>query len=350
MSLEVCIEKRVKGFILDVQFAVNGQSTGILGASGSGKSMTLRCIAGIETPDRGRIVINDRVLFDSERNINLSPQKRNVGYLFQSYALFPHMTIEQNIGCALPSSADKADRKAERIAQLSTLFRLNGLESRYPNQLSGGQQQRVALARMLASQPSALLFDEPFSALDTCLKEEIQLELLQLMREYAGDVVMVTHSRDEAYQLCEQLMIVNDGTICESGQKKELFDHPAQTVTARLTGCKNIEKATPINDNEVFVESWDAVLQVAAPIPAGLTHIGVRAHYWQTATDPCALNAVPVAVQQRVENPFHWDVLLRCGKNGQGDIWWKVPKAVNVPSNPTHIAVAPEDILLLCKN
>lgn len=218
MSLEVRIRRTLRDFSLETAFTTSDGVLGILGASGCGKSMTLRCIAGVETPDEGRIVLNGRVLFDSAAGINLPPQQRRVGYLFQSYALFPHMTVEENIACALGREKDRKKR-AGTIASLVGRFRLEGLEKRYPGQLSGGQQQRVALARILAYEPEALLLDEPFSALDAHLKEKLQLELLELLRGYAGDAVMVTHSRDEAFRLCGRLLIMEHGRPFRRGTR-----------------------------------------------------------------------------------------------------------------------------------
>lgn len=180
MSLFVEIEKQLGNFHLDVRFQAETETLALLGASGCGKSMTLKCIAGIMTPDRGRIVLNGRVLFDSEARIDLPPQQRRVGYLFQNYALFPTMTVEKNILCGIRSGS-----KAEKAAALSATlhrFRLEGLEKRYPAQLSGGQQQRVALARILCSQPEVILLDEPFSALDSYLKWDLELKLSDFWR------------------------------------------------------------------------------------------------------------------------------------------------------------------------
>ena len=199
MRLSVDIHKDFGPFRLDAAFETDsGAVTGLLGASGCGKSVTLRCIAGIETPDEGHIELDGEVLFDSAARINLSPQKRRVGYLFQNYALFPNMTVEQNIAAGV---RDRAGRK-ETAARLMRAFYLEGHEHKYPRQLSGGQQQRVALARILANKPRALLLDEPFSALDSYLKWQVELELLDLLGRFEGPVLFVTHSRDEVRRLC----------------------------------------------------------------------------------------------------------------------------------------------------
>ena len=239
MSLYIEIKKKFKGFNLNVTFETNGEYLGILGASGSGKSMTLKCIAGIEAPDEGLIVLNGKVLFDSKEKINLKPQDRNIGYLFQNYALFPNMTVDENICSGLKMSKKE---KVKKVEEMIKSFHLQGLEKKYPNQLSGGQQQRVSLARCIAYNPDVLLLDEPFSALDTHLKDQLQTEVLELLKLYDGEVLMVTHSRDEAYRFCKNIVIIEEGKSVLLGDTKEIFKQPKLLSVARLTGCKNISK------------------------------------------------------------------------------------------------------------
>ena len=226
MSLFVNIEKDLGSFHLKVTLETDGVITGLLGASGCGKSMTLRCIAGVETPDRGRIVLDGRVLFDSEQRINLPPQQRGVGYLFQSYALFPTMTVRQNLLAGLHREKDKAKKQA-LYRQAVELLGLSGLEQRRPAELSGGQQQRVALGRILVNRPQVLLLDEPFSALDSHLREQLQLDMLRVLKDFSGDVLLVTHSRDEAYHMCGRLAILDEGQLLRCGATKEVFADPA---------------------------------------------------------------------------------------------------------------------------
>ena len=191
MAVSVDIEKKLHGFTLKVKLESDGSPMGILGASGSGKSMTLRCIAGIQTPDSGRIVVNDKVLFDSEKKINLKPQERKVGYLFQNYALFPTMTVEKNIACGY--RGDKKHLKA-KVADYIERYQLNGLEKRYPGQLSGGQQQRVAIARALAKNPKLLLCDEPTGALDYQTGKQVLKVLQDTCRTQNKTVIVITHN------------------------------------------------------------------------------------------------------------------------------------------------------------
>ena len=208
--LEVQIYKKLAEFDLDVYFQVDDNILGLMGASGSGKSMTLKCIAGIETPDQGRIVLNGRVLFDSEKKINVPIQKRNVGYMFQSYALFPNMNVYENISVGLRARKVKdVDIVVQKVMQQ---FRVFELASRYPKQLSGGQRQRVALARLMAYEPDVLLLDEPFSALDEDLKEDLLQELKSEL-QISKPVIFVSHDKEEVNYLCDLNYKIKQGEI-----------------------------------------------------------------------------------------------------------------------------------------
>lgn len=208
--LEVQIYKKLAEFDLDASFQVDDNILGLMGASGSGKSMTLKCIAGIETPDQGRIVLNGRVLFDSEKKINVPIQKRNVGYMFQSYALFPNMNVYENISVGLRARKVKdVDIVVQKVMQQ---FRIFELASRYPKQLSGGQRQRVALARLMAYEPDVLLLDEPFSALDEDLKKDL-LQKLKSELQISKPVIFVSHDKEEVNKLCDLKYKIKQGEI-----------------------------------------------------------------------------------------------------------------------------------------
>lgn len=208
--LEVQIYKKLAEFDLDASFQVDDNILGLMGASGSGKSMTLKCIAGIETPDQGRIVLNNRVLFDSEKKINVPIQKRNVGYMFQSYALFPNMNVYENISVGLRARKVKdVDIVVQKVMQQ---FRIFELVSRYPKQLSGGQRQRVALARLMAYEPDVLLLDEPFSALDEDLKKDLLQELKSEL-QISKPVIFVSHDKEEVNYLCDLKYKIKQGEI-----------------------------------------------------------------------------------------------------------------------------------------
>lgn len=261
MSLYVDIEKRLGAFCLRSKFEAADETTALLGASGCGKSMTLKCIAGIVTPDQGRIVLGDRVLFDSEKKIDLPPQQRRVGYLFQQYALFPNMTVEQNILCGIRRE-HKAQKK-ELLAEKIRMFRLEGLEKKHPAQLSGGQQQRVALARILSSEPEAILLDEPFSALDSYLKWNLELELADLLAGFPGPVLWVSHDLGECYRNCRRVCVMEDGKTGTVTGMDEMLRCPESISAARLAGCKNFFAAEEKN-GAVYLPEWDLTLPIDA--------------------------------------------------------------------------------------
>lgn len=206
MSISVDIEKKLGSFHLRVAFEAENETMALLGASGCGKSMTLRCIAGIVRPDRGRIVLNGRTLFDSEQYIDLPPQQRGVGYLFQQYALFPHMTVEKNV-CAGTREGTRAERKAAVQRILRTLG-LEELAQRLPANLSGGQQQRAALARILVGKPEILLLDEPFSALDYQTRLAVSGDIAQIIRREHKTALLVTHDISEAISLSDRIVVL----------------------------------------------------------------------------------------------------------------------------------------------
>lgn len=321
MALEVEIKKRVSDFNLEVSFVTNEKSMGILGASGCGKSMTLKCIAGIEKPDEGRIVLDATVLFDSKKKINVPPQKRNVGYLFQNYALFPTMTVEDNIGVGIKG---KKENKNQIMKEQIQRFRLEGLEKRYPGQLSGGQQQRVALARIMAYSPKIIMFDEPFSALDSFLKDILHQELLETLKEFPGEIIMVSHSRDEIFKFCDKLVIMTHGRVSVKGNTKEIFKNPKKLDAARITGCKNISRIRRISNYELEALDWEIILKTEKEIKDSVTHVGIRARHLQTANEiKTDINTMRVEFVQAAETPFDIQYIVRNAYNSHvQDIWW----------------------------
>ena len=347
MSIEVKIKKQLGDFCLDAEFESRSGVTGLLGASGCGKSLTLRSIAGIVKPDEGRIVLNGNVLFDSQAKINLPPQKRKVGYLFQNYALFPHMTVEQNISCGLPHEKNK-EKKKQAVAEMIERMRLTGLEKHRPHQLSGGQQQRTALARVLVGKPEILLLDEPFSALDSFLKEQLMTELRSILSSFEKDVFLVTHSRDEAYDLCVLLALMDSGRITGIGPTKEIFNDPGTRTGAILTGCKNIVSARAVDSRSVEIPEWGVVMHTDRDIKDGLCAVGIRAHYFD---ENIMDNSFPVQILETIEEPFAWIVKFRYeNQDPKSDpVWWRFSKDKKDPkgSSQTRLGISPENILLL---
>ena len=251
--LDVKIKRNLSGFNLDVAFNIDKEILAILGSSGSGKTMTLMCIAGLIKPDEGRISLNGRVLFDSAKKIDIPARERRVGFVFQQYALFPHLTVEENIVYGIKNQDKKAAKK--RVQELLELIHVQKLGKRLPRQLSSGQQQRVALARALAAEPELLLLDEPFSALDTVRKERLEMELLNLQQFYRGNMLFVTHDLAQGFKLGSRMAIFDSGRIIQFDAKEQVINAPASRIAARLTGVKNLTKAkiTHVNGSEVSV-------------------------------------------------------------------------------------------------
>lgn len=352
MELHVDIKKKLHGFKLNVNFDAGRDATGLLGASGSGKSMTLRCIAGIEKPDKGRIVLNGRVLFDCEKGINVPSRERKVGFLFQNYALFPNMTVEQNIGFAL-DQFPKVNRNVV-VKQKIEMMKLDGLEKRYPFQLSGGQQQRVALARALSIEPEVLLLDEPFSALDNHLRNVLSKQLIDTLANYNGVTLFVTHNMEDAYQVCGKLVVLKNGGVEALGNTEELFQSPPTMAAAQITGCKNFSTAKLLSKNQIFATDWGINLEGNKPSQVGLGHVGIRAHYIREASENDHVNVFPCWPSFVSQAPFTVTIYLSIGReptNGEEfQLQWEISKEKWVELRnqplPWRICLSPEKLLV----
>ena len=306
MALSVNIRKKLGSFQLEVQFeAEQGTPLALLGASGCGKSVTLRCIAGILKPDEGRITLDGVVLYDSAAGIDLPPQQRRVGYLFQQYALFPNMTVRQNIAAAVPNRRERSVQTAELLRR----FQLEEVASQRPWQLSGGQQQRCALARILASAPRVILLDEPFSALDSYLKCQLEWELAEMLSTFSGPVVWVSHDRGEVLRNCPEVCVMDRGQAQITLAMRELMAHPGSEAAARLSGCENFVDAMG-HGNTVTLRDWGVTLNCTAPVPDTVCRIGIRARNLHPAEEQ-TMNAISCRVVRVVEDTDALTVLLR---------------------------------------
>ncbi|MGB3422051.1 MAG: molybdate ABC transporter permease subunit [Dolichospermum sp.] len=345
------IEKRLPNFHLQVALNTDDQPLGLLGSSGAGKSMILRCLAGIETPNKGRIVLNNRVLFDSEKKINLPIDQRQIGFLFQNYALFPHLTVAQNIAFGIPKYIDT---KTEVEKQLIAM-KLQGFGNRYPHQLSGGQQQRVALARALASKPEALLLDEPFSALDTHLRSQLEQQVTEILADYSGVTLFVTHNMEEAYRLCPHLLVLEQGKAAHYGSKYEIFQHPASVNVAQLTGCKNFSRANILSPQKIEAIDWGCTLEVREKITSELSYVGIRAHHLIFTKDPQQVNTFPCYLVRTSETPHRMTVFLKLHSVGnhandyhlQGEIYKEKWVNIQDQSFPWYVHLEPSRLLLM---
>lgn len=347
MSLYLDIEKRLNEFTLKVQLEAGDEVVSFLGASGCGKSMTLKCIAGIERPDRGRIVLDDTVLYDSERHIDLPPQKRRTGLLFQNYALFPNMTVRQNIYTGTNREKDKALR-LRKVEEIMERFDLTPLADRLPARISGGQQQRTALARLLVSDPGILMLDEPFSALDSHLRFRMEQEVRGIIRDFGKTVLMVSHDRDEVFRMSDKVAIMDRGRIEVYGDRANVFAEPGTRNACIMTGCKNITPVRKLSDHKALAEDWGLELVTAEPV-GDAAYIGIR-HHDIDGGDAGSVNCFLCDVAEVIENPFSYTVMLRlAGHPGAGTFGWELDKDAwsELRSDQVRIHIPPDTIMLL---
>jgi molybdate transport system ATP-binding protein len=261
--LEIAIRKRLESFNLEIDLAVPPGLTALFGRSGAGKSMTLSCLAGLARPDAGRISLNGDLFFDSERRINLPPQRRSVGYVMQDYLLFPHLNVAENIAFGL--KAGSRQEKAKIVEQALAQVGLAGFERRRPNELSGGQQQRVALARALVTRPRLLLLDEPFSALDGPTRALLRRDLLRLRANLDIPILFITHDLAEAYLLADQIAVMEAGRLLQLGPPEQVVYQPIGRPVAELTGGCNFFRGQVVSHNPAETILRVGPIELAAP-------------------------------------------------------------------------------------
>ena len=317
MSLVLDIKKRYPDFNLDMQIEAGEERVALLGASGCGKSCTLRCIAGVEKPDEGRIVVNGVTFFDSGAGIELSPQQRKCV-------------------CAGMTGADALQDKAARrrlAMRYLGIFGVADLADRYPTRLSGGQQQRVALARMVAAHPGIYMFDEPMSALDAYLKSALEQNMLDLFDVVGRTVLYVSHDIDEACRLCERICVVHDGRVVEDGPVDTVVKHPQTLAGLRLTGCKNTSAARKVGPTTVEALDWGMTFDVGAPVPDDVAYLGIRASYFHRDNRrERGHNSYDLQVARTSDSRFERLVLLDPPRaDAPTRLQWKVNKVATPP-------------------
>jgi molybdate transport system permease protein len=357
VALEVQIEKQLRDFTLKVSFQAAQAPLAILGSSGAGKTMLLRCVAGLERPDRGQIQLADRILFDAGTRTDIPPRRRRIGMLFQQYALFPHRDISGNIGFGLRDVVAK-DRAA-RVTELVKRTRLDGLQQRFPRELSGGEQQRAALARALAIEPEALLLDEPIAALDTHLRSQVEVLLQETFEKFQRPAVLVTHSMEEAYRLCTNLVVLSRGHVAASGDKQTIFRTPPTLEVAQLTGCKNFSRARLISDHLVEAVDWGCQLRVSHSISRAAAYIGIRAHHIDflesSILGSSSENAFPCRLINSQETPFRMTLFLRLDEGPgepdrphlQVEVFKEKWERLREQPFPWHVRLAPDSLFLV---
>jgi molybdate transport system ATP-binding protein len=345
--VSLSITKRLPGFTLDVSWEAHERVVALFGPSGAGKTLTLHCLSGLVRPDQGRIVLNDRVFFDGAAGVDLPPQARRLGYVFQGYALFPHLTVEENVAFGLRGQSREA--RGRRTREVLERLGLAGLERRYPGELSGGQQQRVALGRALAVDPELLLLDEPLSALDPPLRRQLREELGRIIREWGKATVLVTHDLAEAYQLADRVVVYESGRVLQAAPKSELLWQPTSERVARLIGVRNllrgtVAKATPeivqIRWRGQTLEAVNSPSRLFLPPPGAALSFFIRPEYVRLirkdrpGPDPGHhMNLMDGEVVGEVDQGTTWTLFFRLtvpGELDQGsyDLEIEVPKLV----------------------
>jgi iron(III) transport system ATP-binding protein len=293
-----------------------GEFLVLLGPSGCGKTTTLRCIAGLETAEEGSISFGDRTVFDASRGVNAPPNKRNLGMVFQSYALWPHMTVRKNIGYPLRTRGIKGDQASQWIEEVAALVDTSSLLDRYPAQLSGGQQQRVALSRGIVARPDLVLFDEPLSNLDARLRDLVRTEIHELHARLGFTSVYVTHDQVEALALGDRLAIMRDGALEQLATPETTFEEPATDYVASFIGMGNRMELTRQNGRWAY--GGEVVDNLVVDTRSDL--IGVRTRPEDIALVPSGAETHPGAITVKgtiVDSEFggrHIDVALMLGE------------------------------------
>ena len=320
MSVKVRIKKKLKDFHLNVDFESDSDRIGILGASGCGKTMTLKEIAGVENAEEAYIEIHGRVYVDTANKICLKSQERRVGFVFQNYALFPTWSVEQNIMAGLK---DDKQKRMQRCRDMIAKFELNGLEKRLPGELSGGQQQRVALARIMAYQPEIILLDEPFSALDSHLKDRLAQEMITMLEDYPGIVILVSHDRDDIYRFSKELVLMDQGRVILTGETEAVFQNPHRAIAARLTGCKNIVSVQRVDRHSFYIPDWEIQMKTDRIVPEDCRYIGYRAHDFIPIWEKDRGEGIRVYLKSTAELPFERKYFLHTQNE---DLCWFVQR------------------------
>lgn len=321
----------------------------LIGSSGCGKTTLLKSINKL-LPLRGGSLSIDGIPVEQ---IKVQDLPKKVGYVVQSGGLFPHLTVEENIALTMQIARFSKEAIRDRVDKMLKMVNLDPeiYRGQYPSQLSGGQQQRVALARMMIGEPEAILLDEPFSALDGYLKDTLQKDMEDFLKQYQGDMIMVTHSRDEAFRFCKELMLLKDGRTLTFGDTRHLFEQPGLLEVARLTGCKNNSRARKLGAYEIEALDWGLKLHTTQEVPDDITHVAIRGHWMQPAETP-GQNTVPFEVQDYIETTFEHQYLVKC-PNADTDavLWWMRPKPnfqLDPRANlPKYLYLPPEHLMLL---
>lgn len=345
MSIYIDATKNFGDFDLNIKLQSSSRRIGIIGASGSGKSMTLRLLSGLSTPDEGVIKVNDVCFFDSDKSVDLPTRKRKTGFLFQNYALFPNMTLEENVLFSLDKKNPSHKAKAASILDMLGLQRL---KRHKPSQLSGGQKQRAALARALSIEPDILMLDEPFSALDNHLKKHTMDKFSDYLKNYLGIILFVTHNMEEAYRYCDEIVVVKNGRVDSHGKKEHMFLNPPTKTAAKLSGYRNISPVAKTQSgrarlvNYGFELDFMDVLKPYAILPGRALSLGKK-------SEPSTFSAF---ISEIIESPFSVVLYLEF-ENGLVPVEWNIKRStweefkIKNPMETLYVKLDPDKILFI---
>lgn len=350
MSFIVKIKKQLALYELSVDLETEAGILAVIGGSGSGKSMTLKCIAGIEKPDSGFISLNGKVLYDSSKKINLPPQKRKVGYLFQEYALFPTMTAAENISIVMKK------KDPVQVQKWLEKYGLGDYADSYPDHLSGGQKQRLAMIRMLAAEPQCILLDEPFSALDEHIKRKMEREVMEMLHDFGKPILFVSHNQEEVYRLADRIGSMENGRFSSIREKREFFAEPQTAGQAKLVGCNNISKIDWISKDQVYAKEWNLSLRVSATepedrkryraiaiYPGDIVLSKERALEWKKSWNRITISRYSISEELR-----SWSVSCQMeGTEAELMMLLSKEKVASLPEKITEICISCEKIHLL---
>ena len=303
-----------------------GEFVAIMGPSGCGKSTLLNILGLLDNPTEGSYRLLGEEVAGLKEKERTGVRKGKLGFVFQSFNLIDELNVFENVELPLTYLGIKSSERRRMVEDILKRMNISHRAAHFPQQLSGGQQQRVALARMMIGEPEVILLDEPFSALDGYLKDIMQRDMQNFLNEYTGDMILVTHSRDEAYKFCGHLTILDSGQALTTGETKKLFERPGILQAARLTGCKNFSTVQKMGKHSIYAVDWDLMLQTKDVVPDDVTHVGIRGH-WMKGASEGGENHMEVEVMEYIETTFEHQYLLKNKKGGDCQpVWWMCPK------------------------
>ena len=330
-----------------------GQIFVIIGLSGSGKSTLVRCFNLLNRATSGRILFDGKDISTLSKRELLDFRRSKISMVFQSFGLMSHRDVLSNVGYGLEVKGIPREAREKKAMEVLSMVGLSDWAHQSCGNLSGGMRQRVGIARALANDPEVLLMDEPFSALDGYLKDILQRDMQNFLKDYKGDMIMVTHSRDEAYKFCSQLTLLHNGKEILTGETRQIFEKPQYLEAAKLTGCKNFSAVQKMGPHQVYALDWELMFHIQEEVSDEITHVGIRGH-WMRPANESGENVMAVQVEEYIENTFEHQYLIRNKEaDGGTPLWWMCQKKDFQEKTedrvPAYLYFPPEHLMLLKK-